>query len=656
MADERTSRTAASGEVNGVEQLREAWFEGLIRDFSVRRPLYISDWTVETPEEAKKIAAATLFAYFTSVLPAVIFGDQLEKSTDGVIGLPEVLLSTGGMGILYSMFAGQGLVIVGVTGPVVFFELTVWSLASAIKAPFLQLNAWINIWCGVLHLVVAAGGYTNLVQRVTSFSGEIFGFFISVAYIYLGARNLVDLFPPDVSEDDTGGDTDVRLASAFASLVLAALMYVLAISCHSAKQWRSLNDIVRWGTQNYGLVVVLVVCTALSFAPIFYNPHIDLKRLPVPEGSGIVPSTSDGRRGWLVLLMGSDEDNKMEMWMVFVAILPAMMLLILFFFDHNVSSIMAQDPKFNLKKPPAFHFDFAVLGACVVLAGILGVPPGNGLIPQAPLHVRALAIVEYVDTPGGKREVYAAVVEKRWSNLLQSVLCLLSVYLFPILKLIPTAVLSGTFIYMVNLYGNLSQRENICVLQCFVPVFMRTLPSCLSLGRFVVQGVSGFLGNGLFDRLECMMMEKERRPDFDFIHHVPWNQIVRYTMLQFTSVVVIFFVSFNFFMPEGSPSVAIVFPLLIAVLIPLREQVVTRFFSIDELAHLDPSSDLAEDMAQKEADYERTKPRLAPEDLGLFQSYDRARPVRHIPKRRLSPVREGPAVRLQRSQSARGPY
>ena len=81
-------------------------------------------------------------------------------------------------------------------------------------------------------------------------------------------------------------------------------------------------------------------------------------------------------------------------------------------------------------------------------AGIFGVPPGNGLIPQAPLHVRSLAVVEYVDTPGGKREVYASVVEKRWSALLQSILVLLTVFLFPLLKLIPQAVLSGTFLYM----------------------------------------------------------------------------------------------------------------------------------------------------------------------------------------------------------------
>lgn len=57
-------------------------------------------------------------------------------------------------------------------------------------------------------------------------------------------------------------------------------------------------------------------------------------------------------------------------------------------------------------------------------------------------------MIEYEDTPGGRREVYAAVVEKRWSNLLQSILCVVTVFLFPMLKLIPQAVLAGTFLYM----------------------------------------------------------------------------------------------------------------------------------------------------------------------------------------------------------------
>ena len=204
------------------------------------------------------------------------------------------------------------------------------------SAPFLQLNAWVNIWCGLLHILVAAGGYTKLVRMVTAFSGEIFGFFISVAYIYLGLKNIVVLFPSNLNSDSVDDPVSIDLASAFASVVLAALMYGIAMAFHHAKQWRTLNDAGRWALQSYGLVLTLVACTALSYAPIFYNDNIDVQRLPVPDGedswsgSGPIPSDSAGRLGWTVVLMGSDENgNKMEVWMVFVAIFPAIMLLIL---------------------------------------------------------------------------------------------------------------------------------------------------------------------------------------------------------------------------------------------------------------------------------------------------------------------------------------
>jgi hypothetical protein len=174
-SDSVSEREQSSPQSAEEEEKREGWFEGISADFMRRAPLYPSDWSIGSPQEARKIFAATLFAYFTSVLPAVIFGDQLNLATESTYGLPEVLVSTGGLGILYSVFAGQGLVIVsnppplmmrmmmlqrwtgtshkcldyaapmptyfsttphlqvGVTGPVVFFQLTVWTLAVALK-------------------------------------------------------------------------------------------------------------------------------------------------------------------------------------------------------------------------------------------------------------------------------------------------------------------------------------------------------------------------------------------------------------------------------------------------------------------------------------------------------------------------------------------
>ena len=53
-------------------------------------------------------------------------------------------------------------------------------------------------------------------------------------------------------------------------------MYLVSMKMHHAKQFRVFNDQARWFLQSYGVVVTLIVVTALSFAPIFENPHMNL--------------------------------------------------------------------------------------------------------------------------------------------------------------------------------------------------------------------------------------------------------------------------------------------------------------------------------------------------------------------------------------------
>ena len=50
---------------------------------------------------------------------------------------------------------------------------------------------------------------------------------------------------------------------------------------------------------------------------------------------------------------------------IFAAIVPALMVAVLYFFDHSVASQLAQQKEFNLKKPSAYHYDILVLGFMV---------------------------------------------------------------------------------------------------------------------------------------------------------------------------------------------------------------------------------------------------------------------------------------------------
>lgn len=64
------------------------------------------------------------------------------------------------------------------------------------------------------------------------------------------------------------------------------------------------------------------------------------------------------------------------------ALVPATMLTILFYFDHTVSSQLAQLPEFNLVKPPAYSYDLVLVGLFTIGCGLLGIPPVNGVLPQ----------------------------------------------------------------------------------------------------------------------------------------------------------------------------------------------------------------------------------------------------------------------------------
>ena len=165
---------------------------------------------------------------------------------------------------------------------------------------------------------------------------------------------------------------------------------------------------------------------------------------------------------------------------------------------------MAQGTEFPLRKPPGFHYDFFLLGITTFIAGLLGVPAPNGLIPQAPIHTTSLLVMgrptkQDIETPpaGAKtdekrrtsvrqddaapgdhavtrarsrpqqprhaglepdptethdgagdarrHEVPVAVVEQRVSNLAQGALCLvlLTGPFLHVLGLIPRGVLAG---------------------------------------------------------------------------------------------------------------------------------------------------------------------------------------------------------------------
>lgn len=130
---------------------------------------------------------------------------------------------------------------------------------------------------------------------------------------------------------------------------------------------------------------------------------------------------------------------------------PGLILTTLFFFDVEVSTICATLSRYNVRKPGGYAWDVFLLGLTTGLCGILGIPPANGLLPQAPLHSESLLHIEEVKDPiDGSTKKITTVHEQRWSHLLHAVgiLAFVSPPLMHVLGLTPTSVLAGLFLYM----------------------------------------------------------------------------------------------------------------------------------------------------------------------------------------------------------------
>ena len=97
------------------------------------------------------------------------------------------------------------------------------------------------------------------------------------------------------------------------------------------------------------------------------------------------------------------------------------------------------------------------MGMTTALCSILGIPPANGLLPQAPLHSESLLHTEKEEiliSVDGEEKVehrdVRRVHEQRWSAFLHAgaILVFVNPPFQHVLGLTPTSVLAGLFMFM----------------------------------------------------------------------------------------------------------------------------------------------------------------------------------------------------------------
>ncbi|TXT10784.1 hypothetical protein VHUM_02289 [Vanrija humicola] len=345
----------------------------MVRDIRARLPWYVSDWT---DAWNYRVIPSTWFIFFANVLPGLAFSLDLIENTKQY-GVQEVLLSSFMAAFVASFLGGQPLLISGVTGPITVFNKTIFDIFEGRDDfNYLHFMGWVYLWGAILHWVAAAMNAVKGLKFVTRFSCDTFGFYVAAVYVQYGIQTVTRQFHQSSTP------------AAFLGLILALVTLAVPHYFNALAGSGYINKHFRRFCSDYGMPITIVAATGLAYWGRF-NPYVNEATMTLPTTNASF-QPANGRE-WLVRFWQLDGKY------VGIAFPFGIILFILFYFDANVSSLIAQGSEFPLRKPAAFHWDFFLLGITTFIAGLLGVPAPNGLIPQAPLHTASLVVMGYED-------------------------------------------------------------------------------------------------------------------------------------------------------------------------------------------------------------------------------------------------------------------
>ncbi|KAK8627815.1 hypothetical protein V6N13_135415 [Hibiscus sabdariffa] len=591
---------------------------GIKNDLKGRLLCYKQDWTGGF-SAGIKIFAPTTYIFFASAIPVISFGEQLERNTDGSLTAVQTLASTALCGIIHSLFGGQPLLILGVAEPTVLMYTFMYNFAKDRKdlghKLFLAWTGWVCVWTALLLFLLAVLGACSIINRFTRVAGELFGLLIAMLFMQQAIRGIVEEFgiPQRENPEQTALQPSWRFGNGMFALVLSFGLLLTAIRSRKARSWLYGTGWLRGFIADYGVPLMVLVWTAVSYIPVNDVPRGIPRRLFSPN-----PWSPGAYSNWTVI----KEMVTVPPLYIVGAFVPATMIAVLYYFDHSVASQLAQQKEFNLKKPPSYHYDLLLLGFLVILCGLIGIPPSNGVIPQSPMHTKSLATLKhqllhnklvstarksisknsslsqlyrsmqeaynemqtplvyqlpstmglkelkestiqlasstgYIDAPVDEnifdvdKEIDellpVEVKEQRFSNLLQSLMVGGCVAAMPLLKKIPTSVLWGYFAFMA----------------------IESLP-----------------GNQFWERILLLFTAPSRRYKVleeyhaTFVEAVPFKTIATFTLFQTVYLLVCFGITWI-------PIAGVLFPLLIMLLVPVRQYLLPKFFKGAHLQDLD---------------------------------------------------------------------
>ncbi|XP_010544945.1 PREDICTED: boron transporter 1 isoform X2 [Tarenaya hassleriana] len=591
-------------------------FEGIRNDLKGRLTCYKQDWTGGF-KAGIRILAPTTYIFFASAIPVISFGEQLERNTDGVLTAVQTLASTAVCGIIHSIIGGQPLLILGVAEPTVIMYTFMFNFAK--ERPelgrnlFLAWSGWVCVWTAFLLFVLAILGACSIINRFTRVAGELFGLLIAMLFMQQAIKGLVDEFRVPGRENGKLLEftTPWRFANGMFALVLSFGLLLTALRSRKARSWRYGTGWLRSFVADYGVPFMVLVWTAVSYIPAEDVPKGIPRRLFSPN-----PWSPGAYENWTVI------KDMLNVPIVYIigAFIPATMIAVLYYFDHSVASQLAQQKEFNLRKPSSYHYDLLLLGFLTLMCGLVGIPPSNGVIPQSPMHTKSLATLKnqllrnrlvrtarqsiktnaslgqlYGDMQEAYNQMQTPLVYQQPQGLkelkestIQSTTCTgnlnapVDETLFDIEKeiddLLPVEVKEQRL-------SNLLQAMMVGGCVAAMP-FLKMIPTSVLWGYFAFMAIESLPGNQFWERILLLFTAPSRRykvlEDYHatFVETVPFKTIAVFTLFQTVYLLICFGLTWV-------PIAGVMFPLMIMLLVPVRQYPLPKFFKGAHLQDLD---------------------------------------------------------------------
>jgi len=493
--------------------------KGIFEDFS-RFHVY---WTDITDGLGRQQIASIFYIFFACITPAIAFGGLMGEVTHKAIGTIEMLLATTVVGVFMALFSTQPLTIYGGTGPLLLFTQVLYQLCETLDVDFLPAYAWTGLWTGIFCVILGVTNASNLIKYFTRFTDEIFAALISIIFIYEACSALYKGF----KEKPVEGGVDIN-AKAFLSLILAVVTYFLIVFLKEFKKSPYLMPLFRSVISDFAPVIALILLTVADY--VFRD--IETNKLQIPETF----ETTSGRP-WLIDIF------KIEKWVIFATILPALLATLLVYLDQNITARIVNAGKHKLRKRPGFHWDLVLVGIAIGVVSIFGLPWLVAATVRALSNVYALAVYKE-EKPGRQREI-KYIHENRVSEVVIHIFIGASLLLTMVMKLIPMPVLYGIFLFM---------------------------------------GFSSIEGNQFFDRMKLLFVwSQDGYPDTPYIRYVSLWKVHAFTIFQLCC--------FGLLWAVKTTILAISFPVFIVILAPIRTFILPCFWSKNDLEFLDMEDD-----------------------------------------------------------------